>query len=709
MEKSLVVISEAGEETAINLTDLVFAQIAALVASGGTLPTPAQIRDDALAMESRPNAFHAEALVKAGRRAMRSKRKIVMTALGPCVAILMTAVAGGPITAAVVGLAVAGAAMGILATKTWRNGRYYYFQEEYKACFEKIEGGYGFRSDKDALNAVRFCLEKKQLSQISDEVAVLFKALAKHREVNEQRAERPTCRDFANRIYAAEKVRDAAAKLQQQFDLFHHFHEYVRCQLEQALKTGTDALHEHNIADALQRASDWVNRPMTDHRACVSWTSGCCFATEPGDPPKPRSPKVRTTRTLSARERRPFVRLMNDAAYRTRHGEDLATASYTDQTDWLCAELAGTGIGALLDGREPEPPDALPADPPASTDLGRRAAGAGSAGGRRSLLDAGARAEGPTHPSARIRQRVATDPGIDTGPGAAPARLKRAASEGSFDRLRHAGPAQPPAATPRRDERWEDVGVRGLWDRLAFVTGDVLHYQMERTVNDPNLGLRLGVATGAAAVGVEAQAGLALSKGGHHLSSIGPALAKSAGTTISTSVGGIVLAAARWAVDDVNLRNEFAALKEELAHERLEDMNIPRLMAALRTLLKDGQIFDHCVEEVGKVLEYHREFALALSRTDPTCNDAWELVYRPLKAIKHLETLNQHLPLVSLYAAFANWMSQLADQVETQDLPRLRAELDEWLKHPVAHRQCGNDICYAHLAEEEEPQGPAHE
>jgi len=187
------------------------------------------------------------------------------------------------------------------------------------------------------------------------------------------------------------------------------------------------------------------------------------------------------------------------------------------------------------------------------------------------------------------------------------------------------------------------------------------------------------------------------------------------GVVTSGTSGGFALALAliQAATDALNLRAEAKALRDELAKKKLDDMDIQRFMTALRTIMKDGSVFEKCVDQVGKLVEYHKEFgkafrlATGLERPnrepDMDCSVAFELVYRVLKAVKHLDEMNKYLPIVSLYASFTQAMLWLAEDYEEED--PLQA-VDAWLDNGN-HEACvdgkGNpDLCYNPARVEEE-------
>ena len=93
-----------------------------------------------------------------------------------------------------------------------------------------------------------------------------------------------------------------------------------------------------------------------------------------------------------------------------------------------------------------------------------------------------------------------------------------------------------------------------------------------------------------------------------------------------------------------NLKNEAAALEIELS-KPVSNMDIGKMMTALRTLLKDGNVFEKTVDEIIKILKYYEEFHAAYGTPQQNCEQAFEKAYRIVKTVKHFKVLQQYMPL----------------------------------------------------------------
>lgn len=654
----------------MDLARFVWIQAENLAWEGGAIPSSADLQAAAKVAENWTPERDGHASIKGMevfRRADRSKRKIALTLLGPAVAIGVTAIAGGPVTWALAGAAIAGAAVGIGLKKGWRNARYHYYQRQYAECFKQVDGEYQLKDDKAALNAVRFCLQKKQLSAISDDVKALFEAMQEYerrRKTGSDPKERAmtSCRDAVERVYWFHRVSDLTARLHQHFDLFGQLFRFVLQKLELGLLRSEHAMTDQNIEQALVAAHLWVNQPASAH---AGKCKACCFAH--GTNGRPQKPMVSTSSTLSDHARKPFVRLINDALYRSQHGESSAMARYTDQSELLKTIFKGTSIDALLDSTEPQPT--------------RQIGTEGSVLWRRLEFVTPER----------------LDPRRFSGGGLSRARAVKSSLPQTViipsdrrpprDRFGHTGRARSNALVA------EEEGV------VATRSGTIEHDRQ----GGSRFGAGGGGALASAGLGVGGKAAMAaIAK-----ENVGSTLAQGAVVSASTGGASVALALIQAGAEVLNLKNELQALKQELRKEKFTDLDMHRVMTALRTLLKDGGVFEKCVDHASKVIEYSKEFTAAQKKFEAgqfSCDAAYELAYRPLKAVKHIAELNKYLPLVSMYGTFADALCATADEYENEDSLHLIDDIKRWMDEGD-HSRCvashgKPDLCYAPVSDQ---------
>lgn len=656
----------------MDLARFVWMQAENLAWDGGAIPSSTDLQAAAKLAESWTPERDGQASIngmEVFRRADRSKRKIALTLLGPAIAIGVTAIAGGPVTWALAGAAIAGAAVGIGLKKGWRNARYYYYQRQYAECFKQVDGEYQLKDDKAALNAVRFCLQKKQLSAISDDIKALLLAMQEYerrRKTGSDPRERAmsSCRNAVERVYWFHRVCDLTARLHQHFDLFGQLFRFVLQKLEVGLLRSDHAMTDQNIEQALVAAHLWVNQPASAH---AGKCKACCFAR--GENGRPQKPMVSTSSTLSDHARKPFVRLVNDALYRSEHGESTAMARYTDQSETLKTIFKGTSIDALLESSEPQPTRQI-----------------GTEGGvlwRRLEFVTPERLDPRRFAGGGLKRARAAKSSL---PETVIIPAERSVVR---DRFGHTGRARSNALVAEEG---------GLLTRA----GTVDHDRQEAS----RFGAGGGGAVASAGAGIGAKAAIAAMA--HQ--NVGATLAQGAVVSASTGGASVALALIQAGAEVLNLGIELQALKQELRKEKFADLDIQRVVTALRTLLKDGGVFEKCIDHASKLIEYSKEFKAAQQKFESgqfSCDAAYELAYRPLKAVKHIEQLNKYLPLCSLYGTFADALCATADEYENEDSLQLIDDIKRWMEDgDHSHCVASNgkpDLCYAPISDQASP------
>lgn len=144
-----------------------------------------------------------------------------------------------------------------------------------------------------------------------------------------------------------------------------------------------------------------------------------------------------------------------------------------------------------------------------------------------------------------------------------------------------------------------------------------------------------------------------------------------------------------------NLKNEAAALEVELA-KPVTNMDIRKMMTALRTLLKDGSVFEKTVDEVIKILKYHEEFHAACSASEINCEQSFEKAYRIVKAVKHFKVLQQYMPLYELFARIALNLNNQVDSIQKEaSYEALTGNIKSWFDLGTSHANCADSgLCY---------------
>lgn len=219
------------------------------------------------------------------------------------------------------------------------------------------------------------------------------------------------------------------------------------------------------------------------------------------------------------------------------------------------------------------------------------------------------------------------------------------------------------------------AGGDGMMDTGARVTGAVI----SRT-------LATGIGTGGAVVS--------------QLQSLMPVAAQSLASAATTSASSGGLSAAVMIPVQVlgemkNLSIELQSLEHELRRP-IGQMDVEKMVTALRTLLKDGNVFEKCVDEIIKILKYHEEFKAANEAASMTCDVAFELAYRIVKTVKHYDVLKKYMPILELFGRIALNMNTMVNTIQT-DKPydRLTADITAWFNTEVNHTNCKNSgICY---------------
>ena len=571
----------------------------------------------------------------------RSKRKIAFTLSGPVVGIGLgiaglavgAAIAAGPFgVGAVVALAitaVVAAAAAYAFKKGWRNARAAFYANRYVQ--RDYRGGFVFNNTKAALNGVRYVIQKRELSRIADDIKELHTAIKSFED--QERKGVNCCQDAAELVYKYHRVHLLITPIEEHLELFRSFYDYMVKELNGALHgTGEHAkqnpLSDANIYGALRMAHAHVCDAKHDSNRCLTLelkgidesehASAGLDVLSPNDIPKicykhdssgkPRKPMVSTLRSLNEEQRRPFVRLVNDAYYITHHGEHSAMAAYSDEREAVKKLFPGIKFDEFFGPCGDEVPLLrLPPLRPAPSESW------GSVEGR-TLAETGVAPE--------------TQEGADSG-------------------------------------SWV---LRGL---------------------GAEAGKQVGIRPGAIGFAVAREAALSGS------SQLGAVAASSAASGGISAAGSIVMSIAQAAVEAKNLKNELQAVAEEVG-KRFEEMNVERLMTGLRTILKDGKFFEKCVDEVGKMLLYQKEFSWAVekSKSGITCGLAYEMVYRILKAYKHFVLLAAYIPFLKQFRDLAVAILDKAKELDEAEESRVNSVVKRWVGRED-HSNCkGKGLCY---------------
>lgn len=184
------------------------------------------------------------------------------------------------------------------------------------------------------------------------------------------------------------------------------------------------------------------------------------------------------------------------------------------------------------------------------------------------------------------------------------------------------------------------------------------------------------------------------------LQSIVPVVTQSLGTAAATSATGgglsaVVMIPLQAYGDIKNIQNELQSLEHELKRP-IAQMDVEKMMISLRTLLKDGNIFEKCVDEIIKILKYHEEFKAANEAEQPTCGIAFELAYRIVKTVKHFKVLQQYMPIYELFARIALNINSQVDAIQKdKSYEQLTSDITTWFSNAANHSNCKNSgLCY---------------
>ncbi|MGH7226746.1 MAG: hypothetical protein ACRELF_26315, partial [Gemmataceae bacterium] len=174
-----------------------------------------------------------------------------------------------------------------------------------------------------------------------------------------------SCYDCVQLAKAYEEVSLLATKLSLDMDAFSKFHGWVKGQLRRVFSSDIYSFTAVNIASAFRECYEFVSDSNeVSHTSCATGIlrgegeagfPNCCYRQVEG---KPVRPMVSTMSTLSEQMRKPFVRLTNDGAYYSQHGESTPMASYHDSREYI------RGILPELAAREYEAQCARPASGP---------------------------------------------------------------------------------------------------------------------------------------------------------------------------------------------------------------------------------------------------------------------------------------------------------------------------------------------------------
>jgi hypothetical protein len=184
------------------------------------------------------------------------------------------------------------------------------------------------------------------------------------------------------------------------------------------------------------------------------------------------------------------------------------------------------------------------------------------------------------------------------------------------------------------------------------------------------------------------------------LQSVVPVVSQSLSTAAATSAtsGGlsaVVMIPLQVAGEIKNLQIELQALEQQLK-QPIAQMDVEKMMTSLRTLLKDGNVFEKCVDEIIKILKYHEEFKVANEATTPSCEGAFELAYRIVKTVKHFKVLQNYMPFFELFARIAlNMNTQVAAIQNDKPYEQLTSDITLWFNTPANHANCKDSgLCY---------------
>jgi len=164
----------------------------------------------------------------------------------------------------------------------------------------------------------------------------------------------------------------------------------------------------------------------------------------------------------------------------------------------------------------------------------------------------------------------------------------------------------------------------------------------------------------------------------------------------SGTLSATVMVSLQVATEIKNIQIELQSLDQQLKLP-VGQMDVEKMMTALRTLLKDANFFEKCVNEIVKILRYHEEFKAANEATgDMTCERAFELAYRIVKTVKHFKQLQKYMPFFELFAQVALNVNGQVDSIHTyMPYSQLTTNIATWFNVPGNHTNCKNSgLCY---------------
>ena len=500
-----------------------------------------------------------------------SKRKIIYTLAGPIVGFAAGVVVGGPVTWVAFGTAVAAAAVGYTARKLLRNTRALIYEYKYITTTDK---GKSFKESHEALEGVRYFLQKRSISAIANDVKELTAAI---REYNiRKNSAINSCRMALELTYWYNRVDLLHDRIKKELLLFEQFYDYIFQEINAVFNKEGNALNKENIFKQVDEIKKWLDKPHAEHHPTCSIGNihGYCYALDRNG--EAVRPKITVFSSLTADERNPNVRLWKDAMHQCINGEN-SIALY--KPTFLKNELEK---------------------------LVKRLLGSNAVSFDVSTLKTG----------------------IDK----------------SYDY-----------------SQFENRALKSGMKSAVLIgagTGSNVLMKMVRPV--------IGEAIGHVATTAAASGGLA------------------ALVTSPLTVAG----------DVINLRNETATLTVEL-NKPVTDMDIEKMMTALRTLLKDGNVFENTVNEVIKILKYFEEFK-AVSGPPQNCEQAFEKAYRIMKIDKHFKILQQNMPLYELFSRIAIDLNKKVDAMkEETSREALKEKVKLWIDVNSNHMNCGHSgVCY---------------
>lgn len=327
------------------------------------------------------------AIAYRGRQLTRSKRKVAVTLVGgTMVGPVVTGLVGAALLSNPVGWAILGAAgtavattaAAYLAMRGLRGARAAYFDAyALKPFLETLQSGGDMNAiSNDTANGVRYWLQKRKVSVIADDIRDLGQAWLQLQSARGNPLR--NCHECMKLAEAFETVSLLSAKLQYDLDAFIKFYEWMRAQAKRIFFQGDNAFTEERVAATLRECHEFVSDTSTRrHEICGRFTQDgfkkCCYRATVypgvGDNDwdiKLANPVVTVFQTLTNEQRRPFIRLTNDAAYNSVAGEDIQLKMYRDFQDHLrdvLPEVAMRAYQKLRNEWRPARSEAPPAQP----------------------------------------------------------------------------------------------------------------------------------------------------------------------------------------------------------------------------------------------------------------------------------------------------------------------------------------------------------